>query len=213
MALTEGARPRGKILEFRGLGGPGRPENPSKKVGGFALHLFEGFPCRPGPPRPRKSKIFPLSLAPLLVPPPCEGRSLCAGTLSWQGAPLRRSAGRQTPESQNASAKIATATTTQAPGDQRCGTTQSKHRANSRSQNCTLSASRASQLQTMITDLLANQCIGVLQCWTARFEKMRTAPCLGKPNHCVGVKELLLHRDHRTRRRVRCSSRLLHFVN
>jgi len=63
--------------ENPGLSGSGRPRaagKPLKKVGGFAPHLFEGFPGRPGPPRPTKSRFFPLNLAPLLVPPPCEGR-------------------------------------------------------------------------------------------------------------------------------------------
>jgi len=47
-----------------------------KKVGGEAPHLLEGFPGRPGPPRPIKSRIFPLNLAvpvgrvPQVPPPP-----------------------------------------------------------------------------------------------------------------------------------------------
>jgi len=57
VALTGGARLRGKILDFLGLGDPGRPGNPFKKVGGFAPHLFEGLPGRP-------ARIFPLNLAP-----------------------------------------------------------------------------------------------------------------------------------------------------
>ena len=40
VALTGGARLRGKILDFRGLGGSGQPGNPSKKLGSEAPHLF-----------------------------------------------------------------------------------------------------------------------------------------------------------------------------
>ena len=74
VALTEGASLRGKILDFFGLGGPGAAGKPLKKVGGFAHHLFQGFPGRPWPPRPQKSPGFSLLIwPPLLVPPPCEG--------------------------------------------------------------------------------------------------------------------------------------------
>ena len=35
-------------MDFGDLGGPGRPGNALKRWGGFAPHLFEGFPGRPG---------------------------------------------------------------------------------------------------------------------------------------------------------------------
>ena len=63
VALTEGARLRGKILEFGGSGRPRAAGKPLKMVGGEAPYLFEVFPDRPGPRRPQKSRIFPLNLA------------------------------------------------------------------------------------------------------------------------------------------------------
>jgi len=60
VALTRGAR--GKILDFRGLGGPGRPENPSKRwakpptflrgfpPGAAQIPKIQGFPSQSGPP-------------------------------------------------------------------------------------------------------------------------------------------------------------------
>ena len=70
-----GATNRGGQIERENLGlsGSGRPQaagKPLKKVGGEAPHLFEGFPGRPGPPRARKSMIFPLNLAPLVSATP-----------------------------------------------------------------------------------------------------------------------------------------------
>ena len=54
-----GARLRGKILDFRGLGSPGRPGNPSKRWGAKLPHLFEGFPGRPGPAQTPTIQDFP----------------------------------------------------------------------------------------------------------------------------------------------------------
>ncbi len=42
---------------FWGLGGPGVPENDSKRWGGDAPHLLECFLGPPGPPKPPKSTI------------------------------------------------------------------------------------------------------------------------------------------------------------
>jgi len=44
---------RSEIVDFGGLGGPGRPGN-LPKGGGLRPLLFGGFPGRPGPPRPLK---------------------------------------------------------------------------------------------------------------------------------------------------------------
>ena len=73
VALTRGGQIERENPGFWGSGRPRAAGKPLKKVGGFAPHLFEGLPGRPGPPRRPKSRIFPLSLGPPLVPPPCEG--------------------------------------------------------------------------------------------------------------------------------------------
>ena len=64
-----GGQIKGEILDFRG--GPRRPRatgKPFKKVGGEAPHLFEEFPGRSEPPRPRKLG-FPF----LIWPPSVSG--------------------------------------------------------------------------------------------------------------------------------------------
>ena len=64
VALTGGGRLRGKILDFRGLGGPGRPGNPSRRRGASPPTFLKGLPAARGRQDPPKSKIFILNLAP-----------------------------------------------------------------------------------------------------------------------------------------------------
>jgi hypothetical protein len=71
VALTGETRLRGKVLDFRRLGGPGRPGNPAKKVGGFAPTFLKGFPAAWGCPDPENQGCSFLIWPPLLVPPPC----------------------------------------------------------------------------------------------------------------------------------------------
>ena len=52
---SPGRRP--EIVDLWGLGCPGRPGYLHHKLGGFAPHLFGGFPDRPGPPKSPKSAI------------------------------------------------------------------------------------------------------------------------------------------------------------
>ena len=63
VALTGGQIKR-ENPGFWGSGQPRAAGKPLKMVGGFAPHLFEVFPGRPGSPRPQKSRTFPLNLAP-----------------------------------------------------------------------------------------------------------------------------------------------------
>ena len=49
---NRGARLRGKILDFGGLDGPGRPGNILKRWGASPPTFFKGFPAAPGRPDP-----------------------------------------------------------------------------------------------------------------------------------------------------------------
>ena len=46
-------------MDCEGLGGLGLPGNSPKKMGGFAPHIFEEFPGRPGATRTRKIQNVP----------------------------------------------------------------------------------------------------------------------------------------------------------
>ena len=50
---NRGATLRGKILDFRGLGGPERPGNPSKRWGAKLPTFLRGFPAARGRLEPR----------------------------------------------------------------------------------------------------------------------------------------------------------------
>ena len=66
VALTGGARLRGKILDFRGLGGPERLGARSKRWGASPPTFLRGFPAARGRPD-RENPGFTLSIwAPLL---------------------------------------------------------------------------------------------------------------------------------------------------
>jgi len=83
---------RGKLLDFGGLGGPGRPGNPSEKMGGAKPPIFsEGFPAARGR-ADTKNPTSSLSIcSPLLVPPPCA--DTCIRLTGFTKQHLRRVVG------------------------------------------------------------------------------------------------------------------------
>ena len=75
VALTGGARLRGKIQDFGGLGSPGPPGDPSKRWGVSPPTFFRGFPAARGRPD-HQNPGFSLLIwpPPPLVPLPCASR-------------------------------------------------------------------------------------------------------------------------------------------
>ena len=80
-------RLRWAILDFRGLGGLGRPGQPSKRWGGETPLTPHVFPAARGRPDTQHPKLLFLVWPPLFVPSPCAG--IC-GSLAPGGVSLRR---------------------------------------------------------------------------------------------------------------------------
>ena len=79
-------RLRWAILDFRGLGGLGRPGQPSKRWGGETPLTPHVFPAARGRPDTQHPKLLFLVWPPLFVPSPCAG--IC-GSLAPGGGQLK----------------------------------------------------------------------------------------------------------------------------